>query len=193
MKAPCRHWKALSLLWRVQLLLVFSLWSCKLQVSACKRSWLCYYQTKSNTTKRKPIPPSTPYRFLSQFFVVWRLKASARCLWKWPLLWHPISGHPAYICVLLLEWDFWGGASGLPQGRLSWYNPLICCSLNTAVTALYRSSPGWLGCFLCFFLSRHRTGRNYRTAARQFYKPKRYCAVHVGWHCFLPAFDFNRP
>lgn len=66
------------------------------------------------------------------------------------VLWHPISGHPAYICVLLLEWDFWEGASGLPQGRLSWYNPLICRSLNTAVTALYRSSPGWLGCFLYF-------------------------------------------
>lgn len=28
--------------------------------------------------------------------------------------------HPAYICVLLSEWDVWADASSVPLGRLSW-------------------------------------------------------------------------
>lgn len=67
--------------------------------------------------------------------------------WNWVLYWQPFRRHPANICILLLEWDFWVGASSLPQGRRSWHNLLICCSPSAAVTALYRPSPEWL----CYF------------------------------------------
>lgn len=45
----------------------------------------------------------------------------ARCL-SWSLLQagQPFRRHPAYICVLLSEWDVWVDASSVPLGRLSW-------------------------------------------------------------------------
>lgn len=107
--------------------------------------------------------------------------------WNWPLPWQPFRRRPAYICALLSEWDVWSGASSVPLGRLSWHNPLICCSPSAAVTALYRPSRGWLCCFFILLLL-HRL---HRISSTFLCNQLLLCGCSRR-HCFLPISDFNR-
>lgn len=119
----------------------------------------------------------------------------ARCLsWNQWLPWLLFRRHPAYICVLLSEWDVWLGASSVSQGPLSWRNLLICCSPSAAwqlCKSLFKSDLAVLFCFFFFCHCIIGTSQSCRASAWHFCETKSYCVVGLRWHCFLPISYFN--